>query len=190
MIADKSTNRKIKKIINGKKKEIDEIMQELHLNIFENYTGQTNKEYFESKVNSVLNKTLAETGKVGLSSLSETNRAINMINSGSKGKATNIAQMVACLGQQNVDGSRIPDNFNDRTLPHYYKYDDSSEARGFVENSFISGQTPQEYFFHAMGGREGLIDTAVKTSETGYIQRKLMKAMEDLKVSQDYSVRR
>ena len=74
-------------------------MQELDLNIFENYTGQTNKEYFESKVNSVLNKTLAETGKVGLSSLSETNRAINMINSGSKGKATNIAQMVACLVQ-------------------------------------------------------------------------------------------
>ena len=189
MIADKSTNRKIKKIINGKKKEIDDIMQELHLNIFENYTGQSNNDYFESKVNGVLNKTLAETGKVGLSSLSETNRAINMINSGSKGKATNIAQMVACLGQQNVDGSRIPNNFNDRTLPHYYKYDDSSEARGFVENSFISGQTPQEYFFHAMGGREGLIDTAVKTSETGYIQRKLMKAMEDLKVSQDYSVR-
>ena len=85
--------------------------------------------------------------------------------------------------------TQLPDNFNDRTLPHYYKYDDSSEARGFVENSFISGQTPQEYFFHAMGGREGLIDTAVKTSETGYIQRKLMKAMEDLKVSQDYSVR-
>ena len=112
-----------------------------------------------------------------------------MINSGSKGKATNIAQMVACLGQQNVDGKRIPYGFQGRTLPHYYKYDDSAEARGFVENSFISGQTPQEYFFHAMGGREGLIDTAVKTSETGYIQRKLMKAMEDLKVDYDFSVR-
>ena len=72
-------------------------------------------------------------------------------------------------------------------LPHYYKYDDnSSEARGFVENTFISGQTPQEcHFFHAMGGREGLIDTAVKTSQTGYIQRKLVKAMEDLKFNYD-----
>ena len=92
------------------------------------------------------------------------NRAAFMVNSGSKGKITNIAQMIACLGQQNVDGKRIPYGFKDRTLPHYYKYDDSSEARGFVQNSFISGQTPQEFFFHAMGGREGLIDTAVKTS--------------------------
>ena len=90
--------------------------------------------------------------------------------------------MVACLGQQNVDGGRIPNGYSDRTLPHYQKYDDSAESRGFVENSFISGQTPQEYFFHAMGGREGLIDTAVKTSTTGYIQRRLIKAMEDLKV--------
>ena len=112
-----------------------------------------------------------------------------MVNSGSKGKLTNIAQMISCLGQQNVDGKRIPFTTNDRTLPHYYKYDDSAESRGFVENSFISGQTPQEFFFHAMGGREGLIDTAVKTSTTGYVQRQLIKSMEDLKVSYDYSVR-
>ena len=93
------------------------------------------------------------------------------------------------LGQQNVDGRRIPNGFIDRTLPHYKRFDDSAEARGFVENSFISGQSPQEYFFHAMGGREGLIDTAVKTSETGYIQRKLIKSMEDLFIDYDYSVR-
>ena len=189
MIADDKTNRKIRKIVKTKKKDIDELMQELHLNIFENYSGESNESYFESKVNGILNKTLSETGKLGLSNLEQTNRAINMVNSGSKGKPTNIAQMVACLGQQNVDGKRIPYGFQDRTLPHYYKFDDSAEARGFVENSFISGQTPQEYFFHAMGGREGLIDTAVKTSETGYIQRKLMKSMEDLKVNYDYSVR-
>ena len=189
MIADNKTNKKIRNVIKSKKKEIEEIMQEILLNIFENYTGETNNSYFDRKVNSVLNSTISETGKIGLSSLEPTNRAINMINSGSKGKATNIAQMIACLGQQNVDGKRIAYGFEDRTLPHYNKYDDSAEARGFVENSFISGQTPQEYFFHAMGGREGLIDTAVKTSETGYIQRKLMKAMEDLKVDYDFSVR-
>ena len=89
---------------------------------------------------------ISNTGKVALSNLDEKNRCTNMINSGSKGKLTNIAQMVACLGQQNVDGKRIPYGFNDRTLPHYYKYDDSSGAEGFVENSFISGQTPQESF--------------------------------------------
>ena len=150
-------------------------MQELHLDIFENLTGQSNKSFFESEVNSLLNETLKETGKIGLSTLDENNRATFMVNSGSKGKVTNIAQMVACLGQQNVDGGRIPYGFTDRTLPHYHKYNDGAEA--------------QEYFFHAMGGREGLIDTAVKTSQTGYIQRKLVKAMEDLKVHYDLSVR-
>ena len=189
MIADSETNEKITSLIKERKGQIEEIMQEIHLNIFENHSGQTNNEYFEGKVNSLLNQTLNETGKLGLSSLDEKNRATNMVNCGSKGKPTNIAQIVACLGQQNVDGKRIPYGFDSRTLPHYNKYDDSSEARGFVENSFISGQTPQEFFFHAMGGREGLIDTAVKTSETGYIQRKIMKLMEDLKVNYDYSVR-
>ena len=189
MIASKEVNNQMNTIIDERKGKIEEIMQELHLDIFENLTGQTNKDFFEGKVNSILNETLKDTGKVGLSTLDPKNRATAMVNSGSKGNPTNIAQMIACLGQQNVDGGRIPYGFTDRTLPHYYKYDDSAEARGFVENSFISGQTPQEYFFHAMGGREGLIDTAVKTSQTGYIQRKLVKAMEDLKVHYDLSVR-
>ena len=189
MIADKTTNTKIKSIIADRKSKIDEIMQEVHLDIFEGIPGQTKSDFFESKVNSLLNKTIKETGQVGLENLDSENRATYMVNSGSKGKLTNIAQMISCLGQQNVDGKRIPHTTNDRTLPHYYKYDDSAESRGFVENSFISGQTPQEFFFHAMGGREGLIDTAVKTSTTGYVQRQLIKSMEDLKVSYDYSVR-
>tara|TARA_B100000214_G_scaffold342192_1_gene289814 strand:- start:2250 stop:6836 length:4587 start_codon:yes stop_codon:yes gene_type:complete len=189
MVADNKTYSKISSVIKENKVKIDKITQELHLNIFENFSGQTNNEYFEGKVNSLLNNTLKQTGNIGLENLDQKNRVTNMVNSGSKGKSTNVAQIVACLGQQNVDGKRIPYGYIDRTLPHYSKYDDSSEARGFVENSFISGQTPQEYFFHAMGGREGLIDTAVKTSETGYIQRKLMKSMEDLRVEYDYSVR-
>jgi len=97
--------------------------------------------------------------------------------------------MISCLGQQQVDGKRVPYGFEDRTLPHYNKYDDSPHARGFVEHSFISGLTPQELFFHAMGGRIGLIDTAVKTSQTGYIQRRLVKGLEDLKVEYDMTVR-
>ena len=189
MIADKTTNDKIKSIITERKGKIDEITQEVHLDIFEGIPGQNKSDFFESKVNSLLNKTIKETGQVGLENLDSENRATYMVNSGSKGKLTNIAQMISCLGQQNVDGKRIPHTTNDRTLPHYYKYDDSAESRGFVENSFISGQTPQEFFFHAMGGREGLIDTAVKTSTTGYVQRQLIKSMEDVKVSYDYSVR-
>ena len=97
--------------------------------------------------------------------------------------------MISCLAQQTVSGKRIPYGFDDRTLPHYSKYNDTPEARGFVESSFIQGLTPEELYFHAMGGRTGLIDTAVKTSQTGYIQRRLIKGMEDLKVSYDMTVR-
>ena len=189
IIASEDINTEIRETIQENTKHINELMREIHLDVFENFSGRSNEMYFEAKVNSILNGVLSKTGKIGLRELDQKNRAVNMVNSGSKGKIINIGQMVACLGQQNVDGKRIPNGFNDRTLPHYYKFDDSAEARGFVQNSFISGQTPQEFYFHAMGGREGLIDTACKTAATGYIQRKLVKSMEDLYVSYDYSVR-
>lgn len=76
-------------------------------------------------------------------------------------------KVIAVVGQQNVEGKRIPFGFKHRTLPHFIKDDYGPESRGFVENSYLAGLTPTEFFFHAMGGREGLIDTAVKTAETG-----------------------
>lgn len=100
-----------------------------------------------------------------------------------------ISQMSVCVGQQSVEGRRIPFDFHHWTLPHFTKDDFSPEARGFVENSYLRGLTPQEFFFHAMAGREGLIDTAVKTAETGYIQRRLVKALEDAMVCYDGTVR-
>lgn len=93
------------------------------------------------------------------------------------------------MGQQNVEGKRIPYGFRKRTLPHFIKDDYGPESRGFVENSYLAGLTPSEFYFHAMGGREGLIDTAVKTAETGYIQRRLIKAMESVMVNYDGTVR-
>ena len=189
MVTNNKIQNKINTIIENQKKQIISILQDLHFNILENYTGSSNKDNFEGKVNNILNKSVNETGELALKHLPANNRAVSMILSGSKGKVTNIGQMIACLGQQNVDGKRIPYGFENRTLPHFKKFDDTAEARGFVSNSFISGQTPQEFFFHAMGGREGLIDTAVKTSETGYVQRKLVKSMEDLKVNYDFTVR-
>jgi len=112
-----------------------------------------------------------------------------MVTAGSKGTFINISQMAACVGQQNIEGKRIPFGFTDRTLPHFMKDDYGPKSHGFVENSYLQGLTPQEFFFHAMGGREGLIDTAVKISETGYIQRRLVKAMEDITVKYDGTVR-
>ena len=189
LIADEKTNQKIISAVNDKKKEVYNLINQLHLGVFENSTGKTNETEFETRVNALLNEASGNAGKIGRKSLSADNRFVIMVNAGSKGSTINIAQMISCLGQQNVDGKRIPLGFEDRTLPHYTKFDDSPEARGFVESSFIQGLTPEEVYFHAMGGRVGLIDTAVKTSQTGYIQRRLIKSMEDLKVEYDMTVR-
>ena len=189
LIADDATNESIIKVISGKKEAVQNIIDETHLGIFENKTGKTNDLAFEDKVNNILNQATNEAGQIGRSSLSKDNRFVIMVNAGSKGSDLNIAQMVSALGQQNVDGKRIPYGFDNRTLPHYSKYDDSPGARGFIESSFIGGLTPTELFFHAMGGRVGLIDTAVKTSQTGYISRRLIKALEDLMVRYDMTVR-
>jgi DNA-directed RNA polymerase III subunit RPC1 len=89
--------------------------------------------------------------------------------SGSKGSQLNLSQMIACVGQQTLSGARIPDGFGDRSLPHFSKNARTPPAKGFVQNSYYNGMTPTEFFFHSMGGREGLVDAAVKTAETGYM---------------------
>jgi DNA-directed RNA polymerase II subunit RPB1 len=159
------------------------------MDLFTNNSGKSNQEEFEAKAIGILNKATGDTGKIGVDSLSNENRLMAMVRSGSKGDKNNVAQMIACVGQQAPEGRRIPYGFTDRTLPHYKMYDDGAEARGFVEGSFLRGLTPQEFFFHAMSGREGLIDTAVKTADTGYTQRQLIKAMEDLMTQHDGTVR-
>jgi DNA-directed RNA polymerase beta' subunit len=189
LISDQKTNEEIIKIITQKKTEVKNLIDQTQIGIFENNTGKTNVEEFETQVNNILNQATSESGKVGLKSLAKDNRFVTMVLAGSKGSDLNISFMISCLGQQNVDGKRIPYGFEHRTLPHYTKYDDSPGARGFVENSYINGLSPQELFFHAMGGRVGLIDTAVKTSSTGYIQRRLIKGLEDLMVGYDMTVR-
>jgi len=189
LIANATTNRAIADIITEKKKDVGGLIDETHLGIFENKTGKTNEQEFEQRVNNILNQASMQAGRLGLQSLSSDNRFVIMVSAGSKGSELNIAQMISCLGQQNVDGKRIPYGFEGRTLPHFTRYDDRPGARGFVESSFISGLTPEELFFHAMGGRVGLIDTAVKTSQTGYIQRRLVKGLEDLEVHYDATVR-
>ena len=189
LIADNNTNLSIAEVITSKKKDVRSLIDQTHLGIFENKTGKTNEEEIETQINNILKQVENDAGKIGRNSLSADNRFLIMVRAGSKGSQLNISQMISCLGQQNVDGKRIPYGFNNRTLPHFNKFDDSPEARGFVESSFISGLTPEELFFHAMGGRVGLIDTAVKTSQTGYIQRRLVKGLEDLKVEYDMTVR-
>ena len=163
LIANKKTRMEIIQAITAQKMEVQSIIDKLHLGIFENNTATTNVMEFETQVNNLLNKATEQSGKIGRKSLSKDNRFLMIVTSGSKGSLVNISQMISCLGQQNVDGKRIPYGFDSRTLPHYSKFDDSPKARGFIENSYISGLTAPELFFHAMGGRIGLIDTAVKS---------------------------
>lgn len=146
-------------------------------------------ESFENNVNSILNNARNDAGNIALDALDSSNRLKGMVFAGSKGSNMNISQIMACVGQQNVEGKRIPFGFSHRSLPHFTKGDYGPESKGFVENSYLTGLTPSEFYFHAMGGREGLIDTAVKTATTGYISRRLIKALEDVMVKYDGTVR-
>ncbi|CAF0946490.1 unnamed protein product [Didymodactylos carnosus] len=112
-----------------------------------------------------------------------------LIQSGAKGSAVNAIQISCLLGQQELEGKRPPLMPSGRTLPSFQPYDFSPRSGGFVDGSFLSGIRPQEYFFHCMAGREGLIDTAVKTARIGYLQRCLMKHLEGLVVNYDLTVR-
>jgi DNA-directed RNA polymerase II subunit RPB1 len=189
LIANRKTQTQIIEAIVKQKLDVQALIDKVHLGIFENNTANTNAVEFETNVNNMLNKATEQAGKIGRKSLSADNRFLMIVSSGSKGSLINISQMISCLGQTNIDGKRIPYGMENRTLPCYEKFDDSPAARGFIESSYITGLSAPELFFHAMGGRIGLIDTAVKTSQTGYIQRRLIKGLEDLKVEYDMTVR-
>ena len=123
------------------------------------------------------------------------NNFLSTVTSGSKGDFFNIAQITGLLGQQNFSGARIEPSLNNntRTLPHYPFHKLSKEveyeSRGFIKNSFIHGIDPREFWFHAITGREGVTDTAMKTAQSGYIQRRMVKIGEDIQVKNDVTVR-
>ncbi|VDM12869.1 unnamed protein product [Wuchereria bancrofti] len=151
--------------------------------------GCTESETLEALILKELSAIRDHAGQACLRNLSRHNAPLTMAVCGSKGSFINISQMIACVGQQAISGHRPPDGFEDRSLPHFERRQKTPAAKGFVENSFYSGLTPTEFFFHTMGGREGLVDTAVKTAETGYMQRRLVKCLEDLCVNYDGTVR-
>ena len=188
-VADPATMREIEATIDKAKNQVQDLVRQGQLGELEIQPGRTMIESFEQLVNKVLNTARDFAGKSAQSSLDETNSVKAMVTAGSKGSFINISQIIACVGQQNVEGKRIPYGFKKRSLPHFSKDDIGSESRGFVENSYLRGLSPQEFFFHAMGGREGLIDTACKTAETGYIQRRLVKAMETVMARYDGTLR-
>ena len=166
-----------------------QFIKQLEDNTLPRQAGCSAEETLEGKLLNQLSSIRNSVGKSSLTSLDKSNAPLTMSLCGAKGSLINTSQMIACVGQQAISGKRIPDGFDDRSLPHFLRNSKLPEAKGFVANSFYSGLTPTEFFFHGMAGREGLVDTAVKTAQSGYIQRRLIKGMEDICVAYDGTVR-
>jgi len=155
----------------------------------ESLPGRSLEETLEMEIMRVTGRARDMAGEIASKYLGLNNSAVIMAKSGARGSMLNLSQMSGCVGQQAVRGERISRGYKQRTLPHFKKGDLGASAKGFVANSYKSGLNPTEYFFHSMGGREGLVDTAVRTSRSGYMQRRLVNALEDLKVESDGTVR-
>jgi DNA-directed RNA polymerase subunit A' len=153
------------------------------------FPGKSLEETLELRILEVLNKARNETGKLVETYADQTSNSMDMAKSGARGNLLNLAQMAACVGQQAMRGKRINKGFMGRTISTFKKNDLSSEARGFISNGFKTGLTPTEFFFGSMTGRDSLMDTALRTPKSGYLYRRLANAMQDLKISQDGTVR-
>lgn len=169
--------------------ECDLLIEKFNEQKSKNSAGKNEEQVMENSISGVLTKVRGQAGEYCFAELSKKNAPMLMAVCGSKGSSINVSQMVAVVGQQIIDSARPTDGFQDRTLPHFPKNARQPPSKGFVRNSFFSGLSPSELYFHAMSGREGLVDTAVKTAETGYMSRRLMKSLEDLSVQYDLSVR-
>ena len=172
----------------------EKVRRIIQSSLISNQQIQQNKHHaqdlrLEGRTSKLLQTITDRTGRAVLADIDPANSIHQAVMSGSKGNSINISQIMACVGQQSVEGRRINIQRNVSLSCYTSEYDDSPQKHGFVSNSYLLGLTPQEYFFHAMGGREGLVDTAVKTAATGYISRRLVKMMESIHTEYDKTVR-
>ena len=179
----------INRVMKRMEKNVNTLIEELDTGELERLPGQSLQETFEIQVMSELAKARDKAGETVESELGLQNAGIIMTKSGARGSSLNIGQMMGNVGQQAIRGKRIMRGYMNRTLPHFEEHNAAPEARGFVYNCYRDGLTPIEYFFHSMGGREGLVDTAVRTQQSGYMQRRLINALEHLRVEYDGTVR-
>ncbi len=188
VLSPRAENR-IKKTMERIQKKIDEHIQNYRDGTLPRLPGQTLEESFEIYVMHELATARDEAGKIADDDFTLENAGIVMTRTGARGSSLNIGQIAACVGQQSVRGKRILRGYAGRALPHFVEGDPSPRARGFVYNSYQSGLDAIEFFFHAMGGREGLVDTAVRTQQSGYMQRRLINALEHIRLEYDETVR-
>ena len=181
---------KIKKKIDEITTEVSELIEDFKKGKVQAFSGKTVEETVELMILQKLNKTRNMVGKI----ISETetrgmNCTLVMARSGAKSNILNLAQTAAMVGQQALRGKRIDKGYKHRTLSLFKQNDLSPEARGFVRHSYKRGLNPTEFFFHAMTGRDSLMDTALRTPKSGYLYRRLANALQDLKVEYDGTVR-
>jgi DNA-directed RNA polymerase subunit A' len=179
----------IKELLSEADDRLEGLIKAYESNELEPLPGRTVQETLEMEAMKVLGRTRDRAGEIAGGGLGLENSAVIMASSGARGSSLNLTQMAAMVGQQAVRGERISRGYHSRTLSHFKKGDLGSKAKGFVRSSFKGGMNLTEYFFHSMGGREGLVDTAVRTSHSGYLQRRMINAMIDLSVDQNLSVK-
>ncbi|MCJ7573542.1 DNA-directed RNA polymerase subunit A'', partial [Candidatus Bathyarchaeota archaeon] len=187
-IAEKEHNT-INNVMKKMEKNVENLIEDYNTNRLERLPGQSLPETFEIKVMNELAQARDKAGETVEQGLGMGNAGIIMTRSGARGSSLNIGQMMGSVGQQSIRGKRIMRGYENRTLAHFKEDDATPQARGFVYNCYRDGLTPIEFFFHSMGGREGLVDTAVRTQQSGYMQRRLINALEHLRVEYDGTVR-
>ena len=180
----KDVKNKVISELEKKKLEINHLITEI-----ENNPELLDADVFELSIKSNLSAQKGDIQQLVMKDLDDNNNFFIMANPNAKGKPVNLMQIMGALGQDIFKTNRIQKEVNNRSLPHFHQNDDTPLARGYIEHSYLDGLSPQEFFFHHMTGREGLIDTAIKTAETGYISRKLMKGLEDIGLKYDGTVR-
>ncbi|HID90832.1 TPA: DNA-directed RNA polymerase subunit A', partial [Candidatus Bathyarchaeota archaeon] len=181
--------RKIKRVMTRHKRRIQDLVEKYRSGQLEKLPGKGLEESLEIYLMNELAKARDTAGRIAEKSLDMDNSAAIMIRTGARGTMMNITQMTACIGQQSIRGGRILRGYSGRSLSHFKTRDPSPEARGFIALGYRRGLNPIEFFFHAVGGREGLVDTAVRTQQSGYMQRRLINALEHLHVGYDGTVR-
>jgi len=151
--------------------------------------GMRPEEALEAYIVNELGKARDKAGATADQSLDETNAGRIMATTGARGSSLNIGQMAGALGQQSRRGNRLHDGYHNRALTHFQEHESNPDAHGFVKSNYREGLSTLEFFFHAMGGREGLVDTAVRTQQSGYMQRRLINALEHIRLEYDGTVR-
>ena len=183
---------RIRKILEDADAESEKLIKAFYENdtkVLKRAPGRSMRETLELRIRQVLAEARKKAEESAAEFIGDEAHSVIMTKSGARGNILNLGQMSAVVGQQAIRGERINRGYSLRTLPHFKINDLTPKSRGFVESSYRNGLKPVEFFFHAMGGREGLVDTAVRTSTSGYMQRRLVNALQDMVIENDGTVR-